>query len=55
MTMGFIQPTLSVLEDRRVTTGELGWYLQELMLVIITATLMTTAVKLTEETLEGRK
>jgi len=54
MTVGFIQPTLSVLEDGRVTTGELGWYLQELMMVIITAAVMTTAVELTEETIEGK-
>jgi len=54
MSMGFIQPTLAVLEDRRVTTGELSWYLQELMMVIITAVVMTMAVKLTEETIEGK-
>jgi len=54
MTMGFIQPTLSVLEDGRVTAGELGWYLQELMMVIIAAEVMTMVVKLTEKTIEGK-
>jgi len=54
MSMGFIQPTLSVLEGRRVTTGELSWYIQELMMMIIAAAVMTTAVKLTERTIEEK-
>lgn len=54
MSTGFIQPTLAVLEDRRVTAGELGWYMQELVMVMITATVMAMAVKLTEETIEGK-
>ena len=54
MTTGFIRPTLAVLEDRRVVAVELGWYIQELMMVMITAAVMATAVRLTEETIEGK-
>lgn len=48
MAIGFIQPTLQVLGDQRVTTGELNWLTQELMLVIIMAVMMTAFWKLVE-------
>jgi len=54
MTIGFIQPALSVLEDGRVTTGELTWYIQELTMVIITAAVIAMVVELTKETIERK-
>jgi hypothetical protein len=42
MVIGFIPPTMQVLEDRRVTPAEISWLTQQL-LVIITLAVMTTA------------
>jgi putative effector of murein hydrolase LrgA (UPF0299 family) len=48
MAISFIPPTLQVLQDRQVTTGELNWLIQELMLVIIVAVMMTGLWRLVE-------
>lgn len=44
MTIGFIRsirPTLTVLEDQRVTTSEVSWLTQEWMTVMIMVVMMT--------------
>lgn len=49
MAIGFIPPTLKVLEDQRVTAGELNWYTQELIAVIIMTVVMATFFGLVEK------
>jgi len=49
MSIGFIPPTFQVLEDQSVTTGELNWLTQELMMVIIMAVIMTAFWEMIEE------
>ena len=48
MTVSFVPPVLYVLEDRRVTTIELDWLTQELIMVTISAVMMAAFLKLTE-------
>jgi len=48
VTIGFIPPVLGVLEDQRVSTAELNWFIQEGMMVIIAAVLMTAFWKIAE-------
>ena len=52
MSIGFIPPTLKVIEDQRVTTGELNWLTQELILMIIMAVMMTAFWGLVERSIE---
>lgn len=52
MAVGFIQPTMKVLEDQRVTPGEISWLTQELLMVIALAVIMTAFWELIEEGIE---
>lgn len=52
MSIGFIPPTMQVLEDQRVTPSEINWLTQELMAVIITAVMMAAFWDLIEEGIE---
>ncbi len=44
-----IPPTMEVIRDQRVTTAELNWYTQEMMLVAIMSVMMAGFWKLAEE------
>ena len=52
MTVGLIRPALEVLEDQRVTTGELNWLTQECMVVITVAVMMVVFWNLIERGIE---
>lgn len=52
MAIGFIPPTLGVLEDQRVTVSELNWYTQTCILIIITTVMMTAFWELIEKGME---
>lgn len=52
MPIGFIQPTMKVLEDQRVTPSEISWLIQELLMVIALAVMMTAFWELVEEGME---
>lgn len=53
MTIGFIPPTLEVLEGG-VQAQEIPPFIQECMLIIITAVVITAMVKITERVIERR-
>ena len=52
MAVSCIPPMLEVLEDQRVTTAELNWLTQDLLLVVITAVMMTAFWGLVEGDIE---
>jgi len=52
MPISFIPPALAVLEDQRVTTGEMSWLIQEIMVVIIMAVMMTAFWGLVERSIQ---
>jgi hypothetical protein len=52
VTVGLIIPTLEVLEGG-VQVTEMPPYIMELMMVVLTAVVMTTAVRMTEAVIEG--
>gem|GEM_PF-4163942 len=51
MVIGFIPPTLEVIRDQRVTTEEVNWYIQELMLVAIIGVMIAGFWKLADKAL----
>jgi len=53
MPISLIPPMLGVLEDQRVTTAELNWFIQEGIMIVIMAVMMTAFWGLVEESIEG--
>ena len=43
---------LGVLEDQRVTAAELNWFMQEGIMIVIIAVMMTSFWKIAEESIE---
>jgi len=52
MPISFIPPVLEILEDQRVTTAELNWFIQEGIMIVIMAVMMTSFWKIAEESIE---
>lgn len=52
MAIGFVLPTLKVLEDRKVTSEELVWYTQQLTSTVMSAMLIAFTLIIFDEVIE---
>ena len=52
MTIGFVLPTLKVLEDGKVTSEELAWYTQQLTSTVMSAMLIAFTMVVFDEVIE---
>jgi hypothetical protein len=52
VTIGFVLPTLKVLEDMKVTGEELAWYTQQLTDTVMSAMLIAFTLVMFDEVIE---